>query len=92
MLSDGTFVKNTGLTDEQKKNVVAVIFSKQVSEADAEEGYNAYAMGVERFGNKGWFMGNVALGSTCADFDAANADLDAFRRRRPYFERRIYIH
>lgn len=90
MLSDGTFVKNTGLTDEQKKNVVAVIFSKQVSEADAEEGYNAYAMGVERFGNKGWFMGNVALGSTCADFDAANADLDGLSKTQAILSNDAY--
>ena len=80
MLSDGTFVKNAELTDEQKKNVVAVIFSKQVSEADAEAGYNAYAMGVERFGNKGWYMGNVALGATSGDFDTVKDDLDGLSK------------
>lgn len=80
MLSDGTFVKNAELTDEQKKNVVAVIFSKQVSEADTEAGYNAYAMGVERFGNKGWYMGNVALGATSGDFDTVKDDLDGLSK------------
>ena len=52
MLSDGTFVKNAGLTDDNKSKVVAVIFSKQVSDADAEEGYNAYAMGLWRVKGK----------------------------------------
>ena len=80
MLSDGTFVSAAELTDEQKSSVVAVIFSKQVSEADAEAGYNAYAMGVERFGNKGWCINNVSIGSNIGNYAQAYADLDGLSK------------
>lgn len=74
MLSDGTFVKNTGLTDDNKSKVVAVIFSKQVSEADAEEGYNAYAMGLWRVKGKFGFADEVGTGADV--FADALADMD----------------
>lgn len=74
MLSDGTFVKNTGLTDDNKSKVVAVIFSKQVSEADAEDGYNAYAMGLWRAKGKFGFTDEVGTGEDA--FADALADMD----------------
>lgn len=80
MLSDGTFVSAAEITSENKDNVVAVVFSKEVSQADAEAGYNAYAMGVERFGNKGWNMGNVALGAISGDFNTVKDDLDGLSK------------
>lgn len=82
MLSDGTFVKNAELTDDNKSKVVAVIFSKQVSQADAEEGYNAYAMGVERFGNKGWYINNVSIGTNINNVADAMADIDGLSKTR----------
>ena len=39
ILADGTLVKNANLTDAQKNNVVAVIFSTEVSETDKDAGY-----------------------------------------------------
>ena len=80
MLSDGTFVTAAEITSENKDNVVAVVFSKEVSQADAEAGYNAYAMGVERFGNKGWYMGNVTLGAISGDFNTVKDDLDGLSK------------
>lgn len=74
MLSDGTFVKNAGLTDDNKSKVVAVIFSKQVSDADAEEGYNAYAMGLWRVKGKFGFADEVGTGADV--FADALADMD----------------
>ena len=81
MLSDGTFVKNAELTDDNKSKVVAVIFSKQVSEADAEEGYNAYAMGLWRVKGKLGFtekVGNdVSMSNDGSNFGTgAYADLE----------------
>lgn len=74
MLSDGTFVKNAELTDDNKSKVVAVIFSKQVSEADAEDGYNAYAMGLWRVKGKFGFADEVGTGANT--FAEALADMD----------------
>ena len=74
MLSDGTFVKNAELTDDNKSKVVAVIFSKQVSEADAEDGYNAYAMGLWRVKGKFGFADEVGTGADV--FADALADMD----------------
>lgn len=82
MLGDGTFVKNAELTDDNKSKVVAVIFSKQVSDADAEAGYNAYAMGVERFGNKGWYINNVSIGTNINNITDAMADIDGLSKTR----------
>ena len=74
MLSDGTFVKSNELTDGQKSQVVAVVFSKQVSQADAEAGYNAYAMGLWRVKGKLGFE-DVVTGSV-GTFEAVLADID----------------
>ena len=82
MLSDGTFVTAAELTSENKAKVVAVVFSKEVSQADAEAGYNAYAMGVERFGDKGWQIDNVSIGTNINSFTQAFADLDGLSKTK----------
>ncbi len=82
MLNDGTFVKNGQLTDEQKSSVVAVIFSKSVSTADADEGYNGYAMGLWRFGNKAWNITDVAMNDTYDSYVDAYNDLDGLTKTR----------
>lgn len=43
LTSHGTFIKADRLTAADAKDVIAVVFSTQVSEGDAAEGYNAYA-------------------------------------------------
>lgn len=73
--SDGTFLKASELNEENKPAVVAVIFSENVSSTDAAEGYNAYAMGVERFGNKAWGFTD-AIENGCPTFAEALANLD----------------
>ena len=80
LLGDGTFVKNADLTSGQYADVVAVVFSTQVSQADADAGYNAYAMGVERFGNKGWQFSGVAVGEVINNYAGAYADLDGLSK------------
>lgn len=74
MLSDGTFVQNGKLTDDQKSHVVAIVFSKEVSETDAEAGYNAYAMGLER--KKGKMGFETLIGEDVGTFEGAFNDLD----------------
>lgn len=47
ILADGTLVKNKALSEEQKSNLVAVIFSTTVSEADKKAGYVGYAVATK---------------------------------------------
>ena len=75
MKSDGTFVKNAELQDADMENVVAVIFSTDVSETDAIAGYNAYAMGVTLFGSKQWGFTD-AIEEGCPTFEQALNNLD----------------
>jgi len=48
VLTDGTFIKAADY-ETNSANVAAIIFSKDVSETDADEGYNAYAMALKRY-------------------------------------------
>lgn len=73
--SDGTFIKNEDLAvanDETKNKIVAVIFSKDVSDADAAQ-YDAYAMGLWRVKGK---LGFTTELNAASDHNAAFADLD----------------
>ena len=82
LMSDGSFVKNADLTTDDYNNVVAVVFSKEVSQADSDAGYNAYAMGLHRFGNKAWPASNVVFTSTYSSYTDAIADLDGLTKTR----------
>lgn len=73
LLSDGSFAKADKLTDEQKAKVVAVVFSEEVSEADKEAGYNAYAMGLESVTGK---YGITEGGENVSDYTVAIQDID----------------
>lgn len=73
---DGRILKATELTEEDKPNVKAVIFSKEVSSADAAKGYNAYAMSVDVVTSKKWGKGDALVLSSVSDFSGALADLD----------------
>lgn len=73
LLSDGSFAKADNLTDEQKAKVVAVVFSEEVSEADKEAGYNAYAMGLESVTAK---YGITTGGENVSDYTVAIQDID----------------
>lgn len=67
-----------GNADVIKSAVVAVIFSKEVSEKDAAEGYNAYAMSLDIVGSKKWAQSADVFNSD-KNFDLyadAKADLD----------------
>lgn len=75
--SHGTFIKADRLTADNAKDVIAVVFSTQVSEGDAAEGYNAYAMGVERVtGVKFGFAD--AVNPSVDDWASALNDLDGY--------------
>lgn len=75
LLSDGRFIKAGRLTAEQAADVVAVVFSKDVSETDAEAGYNAYAMGVKRITDKKYGISQL-VGKHLSEYTSALADLD----------------
>lgn len=51
---DGSLLRSSEVTDENKANIVAVIFSNQVSSADAEAGYDGYAVGLTMLTGKRW--------------------------------------
>lgn len=74
--NDGRILKATELTEGDKPNVKAVIFSKEVSFADAALGYNAYAMSVDVVTSKKWGKGDDLVLSSVSDFSGAFADLD----------------
>ncbi len=75
LLADGSFVKANRITASDAANVVAVVFSEDVSDADASAGYNAYAMGVERL--TGVVLGFTdAVSESITDWPSALADLD----------------
>ena len=73
---DGRILKATELTEGDKPNVKAVIFSKEVSSADAAKGYNAYAMSVDVVTSKKWGKEDALVLSSVSDFSGALADLD----------------
>lgn len=73
---DGRILKAAELTEGNKPNVKAVIFSKEVSSADAAKGYNAYAMSVDVVTSKKWGKGDALVLSSVSDFSGALADLD----------------
>lgn len=74
--NDGRILKATELTEGDKPNVKAVIFSKEVSSGDAAKGYNAYAMSVDVVTSKKWGKGDALVLSSVSDFSGALADLD----------------
>ncbi len=75
LLSDGSFVKASRITADEAADVVAVVFSEDVSDADAAAGYDAYAVGVERV--TGVVQGFTdAVGESVTDWASALADLD----------------
>ena len=77
LTSHGTFIKADRLTADNAKDVIAVVFSTQVSEGDAAEGYNAYAMGVERVTNVKFGFAD-AVNPSVDDWASALADLDGY--------------
>ena len=94
VLKDGTIVKHDDLTDTQKTNVIAVIFSTTVSTTDATEGYNAYAMGVSRIGASGgtkkqWYV-NTSYNLGAANLADGFADLDGLSKTTQIKESSTY--
>ena len=84
VLADGTFMKATdaaAASPEVKANIAGVIFSTNVSAADAAAGYDGYAMSVwGRKGSQTWctLSGDnaVLVGNAVTATSAAFADLD----------------
>ena len=75
LLADGSFLKADRLTAGRAADVVAVVFSTDVSAADAAAGYNAYAMGVECVTGKKYGFADL-VGESVSDYAVALADLD----------------
>lgn len=84
LTKDGRILKESELSslgnaDAIKSAVVAVIFSKEVSDKDKAAGYNAYAMSLDIVGSKKWAQSNELLYNTDKDISEyadAKADLD----------------
>ena len=94
ILADGTLVKNANLTDAQKNNVVAVIFSTEVSETDKDAGYVGYAMGVKRIGASGgtkkqWYV-QTAYNLGASTLVDAMKDLDGLSKAQTIRKNEIY--
>lgn len=75
LLSNGKFVKAQQLTESQAEDVMAVVFSKEVSGEDAAKGYNAYVMGLECVEGKSYGIVNQ-VGENVRDYSVAFADLN----------------
>lgn len=75
LLSNGKFVKAEQLTESQAEDVMAVVFSKEVSGEDAAEGYNAYVMGLKCVNGKNYGPVNQ-VGENVQDYPVAFADLN----------------
>lgn len=75
LLSNGEFVKAEQLTESQAEDAVAVVFSKDVSEEDAAEGYNAYVMGLKCVDGKKYGI-ETQVGENVQDYPVAFADLN----------------
>lgn len=78
VMTDGTLLKASALTDANKANVAAIIFSTTVSSTDATAGYGAYAMSVKRYGSRKFTAVDgytTALGDAVVDWykEAAGA-------------------
>lgn len=75
--SDGTIIPQAEAGGHAKKDdIVAVIFSKEVSAKDKEDGYNAYAMRLEVVGSKKWKPALDPAIENVDGFQAALSDLD----------------
>lgn len=75
--SDGTIIPKAEAANHEKRgDIVAVIFSKEVSAKDKEDGYNAYAMRLEVVGSKKWKPALDPAVENVDGFQAALNDLD----------------
>ena len=75
LMADGSILKPSQVTDANKADVKAVVFSTEVSEADAAAGYNAYAMDVKVTNYKTWGFTDL-VGMSYNEFTDAIADMD----------------
>lgn len=83
LTKDGRILKESELSslgnaDAIKSAVVAVIFSKEVSDKDKAAGYNAYAMSLDKVTSKVWSPSADILNEAknFTDYADAKADLD----------------
>ena len=76
LAKDGTIISKGSVTDDNKANIVAVIFSTEVSADDAKAGYTAYAMGVNILNFKNWNLGNSVVGYSTDTYSTAFKHLD----------------
>lgn len=94
VLADGTLVKNANLTEAQKTNVIAIVFSTTPSATDAAAGYAGYAMGVKRIGASGgtkkqWYV-NTSYGLGADNLTDGFADMDGLTKTNSIKSNNIY--
>lgn len=95
---DGQILKegelsSLGDADAIKSAVVAVIFSKEVSDKDNAAGYNAYAMSLDIVGSKKWAQSNILYNTDkdISDYAVAKADLDGIENTNDVLENPDYF-
>lgn len=74
--ASGEFLRSTELNDGSKDDVVAIVFSTEVSDTDAQAGYDAYAMAVKPTSGMAWALGTGTVLTSCTVFTDALTDLD----------------
>lgn len=92
VLADGSLLKADDSNFESKKSdIIAVIFSKDVSEADMMAGYAGYAMGLTRVKNRSWYAGG-SYGFGVSGLEAAIGDLDGRSHTEEFLSSDLYKH
>lgn len=85
LLANGTLLKANAVTDANKDQLAAVIFTTKVSDTDAAAGYGAYAMALKRYTNRTFiadtnYPSQLNAGNGVNDYAAALADLDGLTK------------
>ena len=92
VLKDGSLLKAGAADfDARKSQIIAVIFSREVSNTDLAAGYVGYAMGLVRHKNRSWYAGGT-YGFGVSGLEAALADLDGRSHTEAFHAGSLYKH
>ena len=92
VLKDGSLLKAGAADfDARKSQIIAVIFSREVSSTDLAAGYAGYAMGLVRHKNRSWYAGG-SYGFGVSGLEAALADLDGRLHTEDFHAGSLYKH
>ena len=89
LLKDGSIVEHDEVTDAIKGDIIAVIFSNKVSDLDAADGYEGYALGLKRHSGRSWYAGG-SYGLAVSGLEEALSDLDGRTKAEAFHKTTIY--